>query len=242
VAEGASQGSGTQPSSSTLLPKQRTGFNGTSDTTLDETLQNGFKITGTISGPGKGQDIVARSGSNLFAGVIDSFTGRYVIVVPAGTYTLVACFQPDGSTSNVQVASTYSDPSNVQVSGDTTRNVTLPARQLFGVSGSVSGVSSLPVPLGWKITFTAADNSNEGTFDVGMDGSYSGKLPNGSYVASFEVPIFGGVAGFEAVTVYNLGPATVNGSNVTANFSLPTLAQLTGMVRVTGSPTVPESP
>lgn len=240
VAEGASQGSGSQPSSSILLRKQLTGFNGTSDATLNQTLQNGFKITGTISGPGKGETIVARSASDIFIGVIDDSTGKYVIVVPAGTYTLVVCFAPDGSTSDAQATSTFTDPSSVQVSADTTRNITLPARQLFGISGAISGVSGLAMAFTRTIEFTSLDNSNGGTFTVGSDWTYSGKLSNGSYTASIEVLVIGGATGFEFVNVYNIGSAVVNGSSVTADFIVPNLGQLSGIASITGSSSLPE--
>jgi hypothetical protein len=240
VAEGASQGSGTQPSSSILLRKQVAGYNGTSDSTLNQTLQNGFKITGTISGPGKGDSIVARNGSDIFTGVIDDSTGKYVIVVPAGTYTLVVCFAPTGSTSDAQVTSSYSDPSSVQVSADTTHNITLPARQLSGISGTISGVSSLAMAFTRTIAFTSLDNSNGGAFTVGSDWTYSGKLPDGNYTASIEVVNIGGAAGFEYVNVYNIGSAVVSGSTVTANFTVPDLGQLSGTVSITGS-SLPQS-
>jgi hypothetical protein len=240
VAQGASQGSGTQPSSSILLRKQVTGYNGTSDSTLNQTLQNGFKITGTISGSGKGQTIVARSGSDIFTGVIDDSTGKYVIVVPAGTYSLVVCFEPSGSTSDAQVTSTYTDPSSVQVASDTTRNITLPARQLFGVSGTISGAGSFATAFTRTLELTSLDNSNGGTFTVGSDWTYSGKLPDGSYTASIEVLVIGGATGFEYVNVYNIGSVVVSGSAVTPNFAVPDLGQLSGAVSITGS-SLPES-
>lgn len=240
VAQGASQGSGSPPSSSVLLRKQLTGYNGTSDSTLNQTLQNGFKITGTISGGGKGQTIVARSGSDIFTGVIDDSTGKYVIVVPAGTYSLVVCYEPTGSTSDAQATSTYSDPSSVQVSGDTTRNITLPAQQLFGISGAISGVSSLATAFTRTLDLTSVDNANGGTISVGSDWTYSGKLPNGSYTASIEILVIGGATGFEYVNVFNIGSVVVNGSNVTANFTVPDLGQLSGLVSITGS-SLPES-
>jgi hypothetical protein len=240
VGEGASQGSGTQPSSSILLRKQVTGYNGTSDSTLNQTLQNGFKIAGTISGSGKGQTIAARSGSDIFIGVIDDSTGKYVIVVPAGTYSLVVCFEPSGSTSDAQVTSTYTDPSSVQVASDTTRNITLPARPLFGVSGTISGVGSFATAFKRTLELTSLDNSNGGTFTVGSDWTYSGKLPDGSYTASIEVLVIGGATGFEYVTVYSIGSVVVSGSAVTANFAVPDLGQLSGAVSITGS-SLPES-
>ena len=240
VAQGASQGSGTQPSSSILLWKQVTGYNGTSDSTLNQTLQNGFKITGTISGSGKGQTIVARSGSDIFTGVIDDSTGKYVIVVPAGTYTLVVCFEPTGSTSDAQVTSTYTDPSSVQVASDTTRNITLPARQLFGVSGTISGAGSFATAFTRTLELTSLDNSSGGTFTVGSDWTYSGNLPDGSYTASIEVLVIGGATGFEFVNVYGIGSVVVSGSAVTANFAVPDLGQLSGAVSITGS-SLPES-
>ncbi len=240
VAEGASQGSGSQPSSSILLRKQVTGYNGTSDSTLNQTLQNGFKITGTISGPGKGDSIVARSGSDIFTGVIDDSTGKYVIVVPAGTYTLVVCFEPTGSTSDAQATSTFTDPSSVQVAADTTRNITLPARQLSGISGTISGVSILAMAFTRTVAFTSLDNSNGGAFTVGSDWTYSGKLPDGNYTASIEVVNIGGAAGFEYVNVYNIGSVVVSGSAVTANLTVPDLGQLSGTVSITGS-SLPQS-
>ena len=163
-----------------------------------------------------------------------------MIVVPAGTYTLVVCFAPDGSTSDAQVTGTFTDPSSVQVSADTTRNITLPARQLFAISGALSGVSGLPSALTRTLSFTSLDNSNGGTFTLGTDWTYSGKLPNGSYTASMEALVLGGALGFEFVNVYNIGSAVVNGSSVTADFIVPNLGQLSGIASITGSSSLPE--
>jgi len=160
--------------------------------------------------------------------------------VPAGSYSLIVCFEPTGSTSDAQVTSTYQVPSPVQVAADTTRDITLPSTQLFGISGTIAGVSGLSSALTRTLVFTSVDNTNGGTFTLGSDWTYSGKLPNGTYTASVEVIVLGGALGFDFVNVYNLGSTVVNGSAVTADFSVPNLGQLSGTVGITGTPSLPD--
>ena len=134
--------SGTAPGTTAaevLLAQTQTGVIATSPVTVNKTLPPGFLLSGTIQG-GSGYDVVAQSGSNIFSGAVNFLTGRYVVVVPAGTYTVKVIFSPAAAAAQT-VLTTYTYPSQVDVPSDTTLNMTLPSPNLFSVSGSVSNHS-----------------------------------------------------------------------------------------------------
>ena len=146
-----------------LLSKKETGITALindPNVVVNETLLPGFKLSGTVSGAGQGIQVIASAGtSNVFAGQVDPLTGKYLIVVPGGTYSLTTCYQPAGALSVGVVTVTFADPNAVQVSGDTTRDITLPAVPLSNVSGAVSGLNGLPSGVITTIVFTATDNT-----------------------------------------------------------------------------------
>ncbi len=233
VASGAA--TGVEPQAGPLLTQKRTGIGATSDSTLDQTLPGGFKLTGTITGVTIAEQVVAKSGSSLYQGQVNALTHNYLVVVPAGTYQLTVCCAQAGAAPGSSIVYTYTDPGSVPVSADTQHNITVPPLAVFDISGRVTGLPAVLPTAQLFAAFTSTDKSVEGNFPLAADGSYQGQLPNGSYVASVQILAFGG-GGFQSTSIYNVGAATVNSAPVTANFTAPATARLSGSVKVAGTP------
>jgi hypothetical protein len=230
------------PTSGTLLPKTRTGITATSDTTVSDTLPPGFKLSGSIQGSSMAIMVMARaSDGTLYSGSVNFLTSRYVVVVPAGTYELTVCHTPQSALGSL--ISSYKDPTSVQVSADTTRNITLPSVTTFMVSGAVTGLASIPAAISDMILYlTSADNVNQGMLQLETGGAFSGPLPTGSYTASLGVAKIQHTATqTQFMTLYNLGTLTVSGASTTANFAVLPTAKLSGTVRVGGLSTLPSN-
>jgi len=133
--------------------------------------------------------------------------------------------------------SDFRDPAAFQVSSDTARDITPPSPSTFAVSGTVSGLSSLPSSTNAALVFTSSDNLQQGTFTLDAGGAFTGQLPNGAYTASLFVPI----QQTGTLTIYSLGSTTVSNGPVTANFTVSTTAKLSGTVRVSGLSPIPAS-
>ena len=230
TAAGVSAGSASAPP---LLSKTEPGLTITADSTFDETLGPGFRLTGQAGGQGQLHEIVAlRSDGAVYSGEAVPETGRYVIAVPAGAYRLKGCFRPEGSGASGSLMMTYTEATSFQVSADAEHNVTLPAVSLYSVSGAITGFSGLPSGSGPRIVFTSGDNTAQGAFDVGADGSYRGLLPDGNYVAGLSVAgINFPPVQHEDLAVYSLGTTTVNGGPVTVSFPSPATSKVSGTVR-----------
>ncbi len=230
TAAGISAGSTSAP---LLLSKTESGLSITGNSTFDETLAAGFRLAGQAGGPGQLHDIVAvRADGAVYAGEVNSETTRYMIAVPAGTYRLKACFEPEGSGAAGSLMMVYTDAASFQVSADTEHNITLLSVPLYSVSGAITGFSGLPSGSAPKIVFTSGDSTVQGSFDVGADGTYRGLLPDGNYAAGFSE----GAVEFtqfqhEELAVYSLGTTTVSGGPVTVSFPSPSTAKVSGTVR-----------
>jgi hypothetical protein len=238
VGSGASNG--TQPQSGPLLSQTRNGVNVTSDSTLDVSLPGGFKISGNISGATLPARVVARSGATAYQGRVNSATHNYVVAVPAGTYNLtVCCAQASGLTDSLVYA--FTDPAAVTVSGDTQHNIAVTPPSLFGISGTVSGLTA-GLPTDQKfVLFTSSDNRVQGNFGIQSNSSYTGQLPNGTYTATVYIVSLNLVtAGFQISSIYNIGGTTVSGAALTANLTVPGTAQLAGTARIAGTPIATE--
>ncbi len=122
-----------------LLPVVVTGISATSDATVNRTLVAGYRLSGTIRGPGVPTGIAAVSSAEVFYGRIDASTSKYLIVLEAGTYTLHPSFTIE---KTAMVAFEESDP--VHISGDTTHDIALPSTNLTRLSGTISGMNTLP--------------------------------------------------------------------------------------------------
>ena len=199
--------------------------------TKNETLPSGFKLTGTISGPGKAITVVANAGQNsIFAGAVNQQTGRYLIVLPAGTYNLTVRFAPNGVPSGQTVSISTPVAGSVQVSADTTLDITLPAVSLFTVSGTVNGLSNLSSATNLLITFISNDAAIDGHFNLAADASYLGVLPAGTYTAGVSAAISFPPSLFQnqSLGIFNLGSATISGNTAIPAFTVPATARLSG--------------
>lgn len=219
--------SGTAPgtaASKILLPQTQIGVSATTDVMVDKTLPPGFRLSGTIGG-GLALVVTARSGSDIYYGAADPFSGRYLVVVPSGTYTVKTMFSPlTGSGNNILV---YTYPNPVQVPGDTTLDITLPTPTLFLVSGSVSGMGSVSGSPNPELVFTSNNNTIQSFIPI-SNGTYQGSIPAGAYDVSFEASnVPSGSGQTEELSVYNIGTLTVNNDTV-ANFTLINLVALNG--------------
>jgi len=224
-----------------LLSKTETGIDATSNLTMNETLPPGFKLSGTISGPGKGTAVVASAGqSNIFSGPVNQQTGKYLIVLPSGTYNLTVSFTPNGVPSGQDVSVTSSVSGSVQVSGDTTRDITLPSVALFTVSGTVNGLSNLSSPAGMQIVFTSNDRTIEADSSLAANGSYQGVLPAGTYTAGLTASITFPPSMFQnqSLGILNLGSASISGNTTIPAFTVPATARLSGTIHGADSPVI----
>ncbi len=230
VVSGFSSGRAFAPA---LLPQAQTGISASGSLVINQALSFGFRLTGQVSGAGMAQAIVAkRSDGVLYTGALDGETGRYLVVVDRGTYSLQVSFQPNGVAGGGTDSVTYSDTTPIQVSGDTTRDIQVPSIQLYAVSGTVSGLGTLPDRTGATVVFTSQDNTIQGQFTILDDGSYQGSLPNANYQAAITVPMIAFTPlQNESLALYNLASGNINGAPATVNLSIPGTAKVSGTVR-----------
>ncbi len=230
VVSGTYAGSGS--TGSALLSKTETGITATSNVTKNEVLPSGFKLTGTVTGPGTATGVTATSGQSAFAGAYNSQTGKYLIVLPAGTYNLSVSFTPTGVPTGQTVSVTQSVSGSVQVSADTTDNITFTGVSLFNVFGTVNGLANLTTPTNLTMSFTSNGTVSAG-FTLAANGSYQGVLPAGNYTAgltasiSFPLPAIGQS---QSLGIYNLGSAAISGNTVIPAFTVPATAKLSGTI------------
>jgi hypothetical protein len=237
---GTSTGSAAIPP---LLSNTLTGITARSNdpnVVVSGTLPSGFFLSGTISGAGQGILVVASAGGNsVVTGSVDALTGRYLLVLPAGSYSLRVCYQPSGVPSAAGVTLTYVDPVAVQVPSDSIRDITLPGASLFNVSGTLSGLTGLSPGANTTIVFTSTDNATQGRFTPDAGDKYVGVLPAGSYLATLRRdPIQFSPLQSESLQLYNIGTLTVAGGPA-ADFSIPATARLSGTVVGGGSLIIP---
>ena len=236
VASGTSSGKAPTPATA-LLSKAETGIAATNALTLNEVLPSGFKLTGTVTGPGRGRIVTASAGPDSgFSGTVDQQTGKYSILLPGGTYSLTVSFTPNGAPSGQNVAVHSAVSGAVQVSGDTTRDITLPAVPLFNVSGILTGLSNLPPLTSLPISFNSTgDPAVSVEFNVNTtDGSYQGMMPAGSYTAGITAPITFSVLQTQSLGLLNLGSAIISGNTTIPPFAVPAMARLSGTLRSPG--------
>jgi hypothetical protein len=215
-----------------LLSQVQTGVGATSNVTVNKVLPPGLRLSGTIQGGGFGFFVTAQSGSNIYSGTVDFLSGRYLVVLPAGTYTVKVIYMPTAA-GDQTVLMTYTYPSQVQVPADTTLNLTLPSPTLFKISGAVSGTSSIPGSGGTTdLVFTSNDNSIQGLIPI-TAGAYSGVLPAGNYLVGITADNIPSGLLQESLSIYNVGTVNVSG-NTTASFAVPSLVTLSGVANFSG--------
>ncbi|MBZ5496161.1 MAG: carboxypeptidase-like regulatory domain-containing protein [Acidobacteriia bacterium] len=237
TAAGAATGQAATP---VLLSKTETAISATANLIMNETLPAGFKLSGTISGTGTAVFVVASAGGNTFfsSSLVQQNT-QYLIVVPSGLYNLTVSFQPAGLPPGVFVQMTYADPNPVQVSGDTVRNITLPAVTLFNVSGSLLGLSTLPPSISTVVVFTSSDDTVQGLFAPDANGNFQGMLPTGNYVASLSRSgLQFSALQTEQMAIYNLGSLVMGNGPASGTFMIPNMATLSGTINTGGLPSV----
>ncbi len=253
VTAGASKGTIPASGSAPLLPKTVTGVSATSDVTLNATLPAGFKLTGTVSGGGYTRFVYAQSGEDVYEGLVDVETRNYLVVVPPGTYTLtirpiIYGYQVPGAYWEDRVEGTV-NAGQVRVSGDTRKDITLPAVSLFSISGTVAGLDTLPAPASSEdyIYFSSTDNTFGANFYLNVaNGTWQGKLPSGTFSAGIYV-VSESQNQVQEIWLSNLGTLSVNAGSATGSFTVPPTAQISGNVRgaaryVTASVICPPGP
>jgi len=238
VTEGAYTSGGTATGTK-LLAKSQTGVTATSNTTVNAALQTGSQLSGTVSGDVTMANLVVAtaSGGQSYSGPVNFLTRKYLIVLPAGTYTLRVCYLPQSVPLGSSVLSQYTDPTTVQVNADTTRDITVPAMTVSTVSGTVTGLATLPANAGVYIQMASSNLTVTGTADVDSNGSYQVQLPNGTYTVSLMILDLT-TNQQDLLGFYNVGSVQVNGAR-TANFAVPAFSTLSGTVARTGANGMP---
>ena len=204
---------------------------GNPDIGLSVTLNGGSVLSGTVSGEGRAFAVIASGAAGVFAGQVDPLTGAFGMVVPDGTYTLTAYYQPAGVVTPATLILAYTDPVPVDVLFTGNRDIAFPPVSLTPVSGAISGAGALLSGTSGMAVFTANDLSAQGQFPLDANGNFQGALPSRSYSASLSVtPIQFLPLQMETLQLYNLGALQVSGTATTANFAMPPVATLTGAV------------
>ncbi len=232
VVSGVSNGSAPPASGSALLSKTETPVDATTNITFNEVLPSGFKLTGRITGPGTAAGVMAKAGQDsVYSGSVN-LQGKYVVILPAGDYELSVMFVPNGVSTGQRVSVVAAIPGSVQVTSDTTRDITLPSVPVFSISGTVNGIANLGTPGTVSIHFGTADASMGGSFLV-TNGSYSGVLPAGSYTAGISAAMTYSQLSSQkqSLGIYDLGSVTIGGNTTLPPFTVPATARLSGTVR-----------
>jgi hypothetical protein len=236
VVSGTSSGK-TPPAGSALLSKTETGVNATTDIVKNVVLPSGFKLTGTITGPGVAHTVFAKVGSTVsYSGTYDSQKGQYLVILPAGTYDISIGFTPNGVPADEDLSMSVQVATGVQISGDTTLNLTLPSVTLYQVSGVITNLSNLPLQYQSNPAQTVMDDSGDPAVEAGFtvnmtDGSYQGVLPAGHYSQGLNA--FFSTSGFQtqSLGVLTVASVTVTGNMVIPPYAVPQTATLSGMVQ-----------
>lgn len=263
VAQGVTQGGPSGPGSERALPEVRQGVNIVADSTLNETLENGFIISGTVSGPifPFVTSVMARgAGGELFLGQFNLLGGTYRIVVPSGTYELQFCYaliddigfpfsislRGDGG-DNTSFAFARLEVPGVQVAGDTTRDVNLPEPPLRTVTGAITNLGTLPPALSDDnpIVLFSSQDGGGGFAAVNGTGAYMANLTDGNYTISIgltESDQIDDPAILEdsGLFIFDVGQVSVNGDQSAVNIMVPQLASFSGTVTSASQPILPE--
>jgi len=234
VVVGTSKNVNKPPSPLPLLDKTRTGLTITGNMTLDETLAEGKRLSGTINVSGI---IYARADDGKSYSTFSLLPGPYLIIVPPGNYNLFECQFTGGVDSVLSLY--HSEASPVQVTSDTTRDLNVPAPSTFGISGNVSGITGDLANSTLSVVFYDPDTTSVGTFGLSSGGAYQAQLPAGTWNVSLTATaqLTGGRSQY--LGLYNLGSVTVGGGSTVANFTVPPTARLSGTVRIPGMASLP---
>ncbi len=220
-----------------LLSRRETGVEVASDMTLNAILPAGLMLTGTVSPTtyANQAQVHAQSGENVFSGFVDNQTGKYLIILPPGLYTLTARYSvyPENPSNTAGRVTVTADGGSVRVSGNTVKDINLPGVNLFSVSGTVAGLDMLPTAPsgGSNVSLVSADSRIAAFFPLDeTTGAWQGALPSGSYGISIGV----GSAG-QTISAGILGFLTVDGGAATGNVTVPPITQVSGTLSLAGS-------
>lgn len=232
-----------QTAQSGLATQEIKNVDATSDATVNASLPAlppAFRLTGTIGGSATAffLSVTAQSvnGSASFSGSVNPITKMYLVMVPADTYMVsVAYVDSRAATPSL---STFLDPAQVQVTGDTVHDITVAPVVTHTVSGVISGLDSrLPSTI---LVFAPSNQANislssANDAKLNADGSYSVQLSD----ASWQVLLASSTADNSEFTSTGLGSVTVSGADVVANFTAPPFADVSGTVQMADSSPVP---
>lgn len=225
-----------------FLSESRT-VDASADVTLDVNLSEGFLITGTITptGPEKPNSITATDALGTpFSGTID-VSNAYRILVPAGSYSLMVCFDLTvgffGGPSF-----TYNDPTSVDATlDDAIRDIVLPGVVAQNIQGKVLGIDPTQNN---QLTFVSADNTiSTSVFITDPSGSYGDNpffpvaLPVGTYTVALN-QLSGGPGPFKFST-FVLGTVTVTGPGAVPDLTKPATTKLFGRVLMSDGTAAP---
>jgi hypothetical protein len=226
-----------------LLGKSVSGVNATSNVTVNASLDFAFVLSGTILGdpastPTSVDAVSTGAPSGSFPGSINQTTHRYRIVLPAGTYNLNVSFV---RISGQEATSfTYTDttaPAPFTISGDTDRDITLPAVSTSSVTGTVSNLIMLSFSksVAFDSTTVPGFSNVAATSVLDPSGNYGVILPNGTFTVKLS-QLEESPAAFLTILASALTSTVVNGTT-TANFTAPTIItpDLSGTVNFSGS-------
>jgi hypothetical protein len=242
VVSGTSSGKTPSPSGTALLWKTESGVTATSNVVKNVTLPSGFKLTGKVTGPGVARTVFASLGQTLsYSGSVNSQTGSYLVILPAGTYNISVGFTPNGVPSDQELSMSVQVASGVQISGDTSRDLTLPPVTLYQVSGVVTNLSNLPLAyVSGPANILMDDSGNPpktAQFTVDMTtGSYQGVLPAGTYSQGFNASFSTSGLQFQSLGLLTVATVSISGDTVIPPYAVPPTATLSGTVQGSSSP------
>lgn len=205
----------------------------TADVTVNATLPPApltYRLSGTISGPAPAfLAVTAQSpdGMSVFSARVDPLTHTYVVMVPAGSYKLSVDYI--ASFSDATGGATFQDPLPVEVNADIVRDIAVAPAVTHRVSGTISALD--PRFASAVLIFAPTDptgGSVPSMPKINADGTYAAQLSDGAYspLVLFSTP------DASRTTTVVLGSLTVSGADVSADFAVPALANLSGTVRM----------
>ncbi len=253
VERGVPRPGGGNPLGNLVLPRSVSGLTLTSNQTLDQSLPGGFTIRGVVTLPQTGGPFptaflagasARAAGGAVYFGTFNE-ENEYLIVVPAGTYTLQFCYSALDFTSGASMQ-VGSEVTGVVVNADVTRNIMLTAPTQRTVSGRLTGLAGLPPAFEDLTPILNFTPEAGGRFSavvpvVDPDGGYSVRLADGDYRVSVGFAPLGGeefaqlrALGAEepdgSFNFFDIGRVTISGNATGRNFPAPSVVRVSGVV------------
>jgi len=223
-----------------LLTKKLQGVAVSSAVSLQVGLDLGHQLKGVVRGSaGTVVSVKAQAqDGTIFPASVDSLSRRYSVSVPAGTYSLTACYRPALSVFSGAPTLIFDDLRPIAVQADSVADIEVPKTDVFAVSGEVPDLGTQTGSA--LVRFTASDGKAGGEAFISMDKRFSAYLPAGSYATSLVITAFGDF-GTNHLGIYNAGSLTVAGADVPQlTVQLPaSFSTLLGKVQITGLNPIP---